>query len=117
MSGKRERLAHRRPGDAFEIIHEGQTYRVQVGRYPDGRAGEIFVDVGKSGTSVNVLALDAAIAASFALQHGCPVETLRRAFHRERSGKPAGAFALIFDRLLELDLEWSEFLAGGVFVE
>jgi hypothetical protein len=44
---------------------------------------------------------DAAIAASLAIQYGCPIEVLRHAFLRDQDGKPAGPMGCLFDLLEE----------------
>ena len=61
-----------------------------VGRFGDGRIAELFMNTAKHGTSLDVNARDAAVAASLLLQHGCPVETLRRALTSNGDGSASG---------------------------
>lgn len=44
-----------------------------------------------------VAAPDAAIAASLALQHGCPVEVLRKALSRDARGNPLSPLGVALD--------------------
>jgi len=46
-------------------------------------------------------ARDAAVAASLLLQHGCPVDTLRRALMRNADGSASGPLAHALDLLAE----------------
>jgi hypothetical protein len=62
---------------------------------------EIFLNTCKHGTAVDVNARDAAIAASLLLQHGCHVDTLRKALTRNSDGSPSGPLARALDMLLQ----------------
>jgi hypothetical protein len=53
----------------------------------------------KHGTVLDTNARDAAIAASLLLQHGCRVETLRRARMRNDDGTASGPLAHALDLL------------------
>ena len=64
---------------------------------PDGRIAELFMNTAKHGTSLDVNARDAAVAASLLLQHGCPVETLRRALTSNGDGSASGPLARVLD--------------------
>jgi hypothetical protein len=71
----------------------GQIYTGGIGRFDDGRIGEIFINGSKVGTAAETNAQDAAIVASLALQHGCPIETIRHAL--ARSGGATGPLATL----------------------
>jgi len=66
----RERLSNRRPALTFDLEVGGLRYTATVGRFPDGRIGELFLQNHKSDSSADTNARDAAIAFSFAVQHG-----------------------------------------------
>ncbi len=95
---QRDRLPNRRSADTFDIHFGAFTYTVSPCLYPDGRIGELFIEVDKSGTELATVMHDASIAISLALQHGCPVETLSRAFLRNENGEAAGLLGLALDR-------------------
>jgi ribonucleoside-diphosphate reductase alpha chain len=86
---------------AFE--HVGQHYRATFGHYPDGAVGELFIDAAKVGSMGDIVMADAAVAVSLALQHGCPLDTLRRAMRRNPDGSPMGAIAKALDLIQEQD--------------
>lgn len=72
--------AHRHPLPARRLVESyalelGGTTRVHVsiGRYPDGRLGEIFVDLHKEGAPLRSAMTAVARLASLALQCGAPV--------------------------------------------
>lgn len=89
------RLPDRRRHELVTFDHDGQKFIGGVGRFPDGRVAEIFLTANKVGSGAEIAAQDAAMAASLALQHGCPLDTLRRALNV--SG-PLGAFLGLLTR-------------------
>lgn len=88
-TGVRERLPETRPAVIHKIDIAGHEGYVIAGTYPDGRLGELFVNMAKSGSTVSGL-LDAwATMISISLQYGVPYEVLREKFRRTRF-EPAG---------------------------
>lgn len=73
----RRRLSNRRSSVVVAFEYEGHRYRASASRFPDGRMAEVFLDVGKAGSSVQRHADDAAVLLSLLLQHGVPVEQIR----------------------------------------
>ena len=61
--------------------------------------GEVFIDGGKTGQDIQSTARDAAVVLSLAIQHGAPVETIRRAVTRGASGEAASILGAIVDAL------------------
>ncbi len=101
MSAARERLPNRRSAETWEVEACGLHFRATIGRYPDGRIGEIFLTNHKAGSEAGIMASDAAVAASLALQYGTPIETLRHALMRDGRGKPSGPLGVVLDQLAE----------------
>lgn len=97
----RERLAQRRPNETVKFEHRGQKYHATIGLRLDGRIGEVFINSSKVGSEVDINMKDAAIAVSLALQNGCEIATLRKAFLRDAEGNPEGPLAALFDMLGE----------------
>jgi ribonucleoside-diphosphate reductase alpha chain len=95
----RERLPNRRLGETFELELHGLRYTVTISRFADGRLGEIFLQNHKPGSQSDTNARDAAVAASLALQFGCPLEVLRRALLRDAQGRPSTPLGAALDRL------------------
>jgi hypothetical protein len=85
----RERLPNRRSAEVVEFVHDNRRWTLTIGRFPDGRIAEIFLDLGKV-EPLGELAQDTAIVASLALQHGCSIETLKSAI-AGRSVRALGA--------------------------
>lgn len=96
----RETLPNVRGGETVEFDIYGITFVGRGNFYPDGRLAEVFLTGGKTGTQLQIAMQDSAVAASLALQHGCPVETLHHAFLRTDSGEPAGPLGRLFDILV-----------------
>jgi ribonucleoside-diphosphate reductase alpha chain len=99
----RQRLKNRRACESFDFEVAGQHFTVTVGRYADGTIGEIFLQSHKPGSQSDANARDAAVAASLALQFGCPLETLRHALLRDSHGQPWTPLGAAVDQLHELD--------------
>ena len=95
----RSRLPNRRACEIFEFRCENIKYTASVGRYPDGRVSEIFINNGKAGSSSETNARDAAIIASIALQHGVEVDTIRSSISRASNGRALGPLGAVLDLL------------------
>ena len=70
----RRKLPNRRTGFTQEACVGGHKLFVRTGEYPDGKLGEIFVDMHKEGATMRSLMNCVAIAVSTGLQHGVPLE-------------------------------------------
>ena len=95
----RQRLPNRRGHELLTFEHDGIRYTAGVGRFADGGLAEIFLATTKHGSALDVIARDAAVAASLLLQHGCPVGTLLRALTRNSDGSASGPLARALDLL------------------
>ena len=91
---RRETLPPRRAADVLTFKHDGRLWTATAGRFPDGRLAEIFLDLPKESPLADA-ARESAILASLALQHGCPVETMRHALDGRDAGPIGAALALI----------------------
>jgi ribonucleoside-diphosphate reductase alpha chain len=97
----RRRLPNRRASRTFEIEAQGLHFTATISRYDDGRIGEVFLQNHKLQSGAGILASDGAVAASLALQFGCPVETLRRALMRDSHGNSTGPLGVALDKIAE----------------
>ena len=97
---KRNHLSNRRGAETFDFQHDNIDYVVTVGRYEDGTLAEIFMNGGKLDSGVDFTIRDAAIAASLALQYGCPPAVLAGALTRVADDKPGGPLGRLFMILL-----------------
>lgn len=70
----RRKLPNRRTGFTQEARVGGHKLFVRTGEYPDGKLGEIFVDMHKEGATMRSLMNCLAIAVSTGLQYGVPLE-------------------------------------------
>jgi len=97
----RERLPDRRASESFNFEVNGFHYVATVSRFDDGRPAEIFLGNGKCGSTTDTAARDSAVVASIALQHGVPLETMRRDLLRDGQGRPSGPLGAALDLLAE----------------
>jgi len=97
----RHRLPDRRRGESFEFYHGNLGFTATIGRYRDGRIGEVFLSAHKSGGALEAVARDAAIVVSIALQHGGDLGTIRRALTRDGNGTPATLIGAALDAIEE----------------
>jgi len=70
-----------------------------VGYYPNGRLGEVFLNADRANSLLDFLMSDAAILASLALQHGCPLDEIRHALKRDVRGLAASPIGAALDRI------------------
>jgi ribonucleoside-diphosphate reductase alpha chain len=97
----RERLPNRRASELFEVESFRLPFTVGVSNYPDGRLAKIFITNHRATSAAGIMASDAAIAASLALQFGCPVETLRRALSRDSQGNATSPLGVALDLIAQ----------------
>ena len=95
----RDRLANRRENELINFQHDGFG---GVGRFSDGRIAEVFLNVAKTGQTIEAHARDAAIVASIALQHGVPPDTIRHALTRNGNGTASGPLGALLDLLAKV---------------
>lgn len=93
----RQRLPNRRASETFALECAGLSYVATISRFDDGRIAEIFLSNHKAGSQSDTNAKDAAVVASIALQHGVPLETIRRALLRDSQGKASGPLGAALD--------------------
>jgi hypothetical protein len=97
----RRRLPDRRGTVTITFTWRDHTYTLSYARFEDGAVGELFLQNSKPGSQLDSYARDAAIAASLAMQHGCGIDTLRRAALREEDGTPSTPLGAALDRIAE----------------
>jgi hypothetical protein len=97
----RECLPLRREATTFDVEAGGLRYLATVGRFPDGRLAEVFLVNNRQGSQAGIMASDSAVLCSIALQHGVPVETLRRARMRDPQGRAIGPLGTVLDLIEE----------------
>ncbi|MGY3358832.1 hypothetical protein ACVWZK_005495 [Bradyrhizobium sp. GM0.4] len=98
-SPERHRLPNRRASETLSFEHAGADFTMTAGRYPDGRLGEIFIGAAHANSMLDALASDAAIAISFALQHGADLDALKSAMKRNSRGEPSSPIGAALDKV------------------
>ena len=99
----REKLPNRRGGVTIDFEHcypglPPRVFNATIGLYPDGRPAEVFVNlVDGSERRMNVDAHDAAVAMSFALQHGADLTDIGAAMLRGSDGVAHGFLGSLAD--------------------
>jgi len=92
-SGAPQQQRRKLPDTRVSITHKfsvgGHEGYVTVGQYEDGRPGEIFITLGKAGSTLSGFADAFATAISFALQHGVELRFLVDKFTHVRF-EPSG---------------------------
>ncbi|WP_315729918.1 adenosylcobalamin-dependent ribonucleoside-diphosphate reductase [Bradyrhizobium sp. SZCCHNRI2010] len=77
---KREKLPAKRRGYTQRSVVGGHKVYLRTGEYPDGRLGEIFIDMHKEGAAFRSVMNAFAISVSLGLQYGVPLEEFVDAF-------------------------------------
>lgn len=86
---KRSRLPRTRKGQTTSFTVAGSEGYVTSSEYEDGRIGEIFVKLGKQGSTLAGVMDAFSIALSIGLQYGVPLETFVAKFANQKF-EPAG---------------------------
>jgi hypothetical protein len=97
MTTARVRLPNRRFSETFTVEAAGLRFTATISRYGNGTLGEVFLMNHQAGSGAGIMANDCAIAASLALQFGCPVDTLRKALSRDARGRATGPLGAALD--------------------
>jgi hypothetical protein len=100
---ERKRLPDRRASITFDVEAFHLRFTVTASPFDDSTPAEIFIQNHKAESAAGIMASDSAIAASLALQYGCPPETLRRALSRDARGKASGPLGVALDQLAAMD--------------
>jgi hypothetical protein len=72
-----------------------------VRRYDNGGVAEVFIANHKPSSMAGILASDSAELCPIVLRHGVPIETLRHALIRDRSGKLPSLLGAVLDQLAQ----------------
>lgn len=95
----RRRLPDRRGSITFDVEAFGLRFTVTASPFDGGSIGELFIQNHKAESGAGIMASDGAIAASLALQYGCPADVLRKALSRDARGNATGPLGAALDRL------------------
>ncbi|HTC04898.1 MAG TPA: hypothetical protein VK749_15955 [Xanthobacteraceae bacterium] len=96
---ERRRLPDRRESITYDVLAFNLLFTVTASPFDDGSPGELFIQNHKAASSAGIMASDSAIAASLALQYGCPADVLRKALSRDARGAPTGPLGVALDML------------------
>jgi ribonucleoside-diphosphate reductase alpha chain len=75
-AAKRERLPDERESLTHKFSVAGHEGYVTVGKYPDGRPGEVYITMSKEGSTLSGVMNSLATVTSIALQYGVPLDTI-----------------------------------------
>jgi len=101
---ERRKLANRRASITFSFECNRLAYRATISRYPNGDLAEIFINNSKAGSDSDSAAKDSAVICSPALQHGVPLNTIRKALLRDPRGIASSPLGIALD----LIASWGE---------
>ena len=99
MTTGRQRLPNRRGSITLDLEALGLTFTITASRFDRGDLGEVFIQNHKMTSAAGILASDCGIAASLALQFGCPAEVLARALSRDSRNNATGPLGIALDSL------------------
>ena len=99
---QRNRLSNRRASTTFSFDCNGLGYCATFSRFPNGDLSEIFLSNSKAGSHSDSAAKDSAVVCSIALQHGVPVDAIRKALLRDSHGRASSPLGVALDRISEM---------------
>ena len=114
---RRERLPDTRNSVTHKFSIAGHEGYINVGLYPDGRPGEVFITMAKEGSTIGGLMDSFGTAISLSLQYGVPLEVLVNKFSHTRfepNGHTTNADIRIAKSVVDYIFRWMglTFLAG-----
>ncbi|PIT87054.1 MAG: ribonucleoside-diphosphate reductase, adenosylcobalamin-dependent [Candidatus Magasanikbacteria bacterium CG10_big_fil_rev_8_21_14_0_10_40_10] len=74
LHGEQRKLPYKRGGITVKAKIAGQSVFIRTGEYPDGRLGEVFIDMYKEGAAFRSMLNLFAVSVSIGLQYGIPLE-------------------------------------------
>jgi hypothetical protein len=98
MSARR-RLSNRRASTTFSFEVAGLRYTCTFSKFDSGELAELFLQNSKPSSQSDTNARDSAVAASLALQLGCPLEVLRGAVLRDPRGVASSPLGVALDTI------------------
>jgi hypothetical protein len=101
MMSARKRLPNRRGSITFAIESQGLAFTVTASAFDSGELAEVFITNHRANSGAGIMASDSAIAASLALQYGCPADVLRKALSRDSRGRANGPLGTALDVVAE----------------
>jgi hypothetical protein len=96
---QRRRLPNRRSSTTFGFSVAGLSYVATYSSFDDGQLAELFLSNHKTGSAADTASRDAAIAFSFAIQHGADADAISRALCRDPRGAACGPLGAALDRI------------------
>jgi hypothetical protein len=98
----RRRLANRRCSESFNLEVAGLGYVATISYFPGtNELAEIFLTNHRAGSDAGAAACDSAVVCSIALQHGVPLETIRKALMRGSRGQARTPLGAALDLIAE----------------
>lgn len=91
MTATRCRLPDRRRHHTDTVRIGGQTLHYSLGRYPDGKLGEVFIDLQRSGSAIRAWSGAFALLMSLMIQYAIPLDEIADAL----DGINSEAFGLV----------------------
>jgi hypothetical protein len=96
----RRKLSNRRPSFTFNF-ECNIGYTATFSRFPNGDLAEIFISNSKAGSHSDSAAKDSAVVCSIALQHGVPLDVIRKALLRDPRGTASSPLGVALDLIAE----------------
>jgi hypothetical protein len=75
-------------------------YRATIGKYADGRIGEVFITNHKAGSAAGVMASDAAVLCSIALRMGASPEALLHSLMKDSAGRATSPIGVVLEMIV-----------------
>jgi hypothetical protein len=110
---QRNCLPNRRGAMTFSVECNGLQYTCTASFFESGDLGEIFLINHRVNSHADSCARDAAILASLALQHGVPLDVLRKSLLRDPRGLASTPIGVALDTLAKYpDMSGKAVVAG-----
>ena len=99
-AAERERLPDRRSAETFDLEALGLKFRATIGRHPNGEIGEVFLSNHRVNSMAGIMASDAAVLCSIALQMGASPETLLHSLMKDSAGRATSPIGVVLEMIV-----------------
>jgi hypothetical protein len=100
MSAVRERLPNRRSAETFELEALGLKFRATIGKDSSGKTLEVFLSNHRVNSMAGIMASDAAVLCSIALQMGASPEALLHSLMKDSAGRATSPIGVVLETIV-----------------
>ena len=100
MGGARQRLPNRRAAESFDLEALGLKFHATIDKHPSGKVLEIFLSNHRVNSMAGIMASDAAVLCSIALQMGASSQALLHSLMKDSAGRATSPIGVVLETIV-----------------